>query len=203
MIDQTYRSKIETYILHNARPVDKFSHQPRLYHLACRLAVADNIQYDDDILHAAAWLHDLGVFIGHRPEDLALLSTWDHIAYVQNVVPALLAEWQFPAEKISAVIEAVKDHMPQSIPRTPEAALLHDADVLEQLGAVGIVRAFAKVGRDTRYQTHGDVLPVIEKARDLASFLTLNAAQKIAEEKIELLNHFLKSLENESMGISF
>jgi uncharacterized protein len=32
------------------------------------------MDYDDDIPFAAAWMHDLGVFIGHRPKDLAQLS---------------------------------------------------------------------------------------------------------------------------------
>lgn len=203
MNENTYRSKIETYILQNARPVDKYSHQPRLYQLACHLAATDNLQYDDDILHAAAWLHDLGVFIGHRPEDLTALKTWDHIGYVERTVPDLLTNWQFPEAKINAVIEAIKDHMPQSRPRTTEAVLLHDADVLEQLGGVGIARAFAKVGRDTRYQTYGDVIPVIEKALQLSDYVTLNSAKKIAAEKTDLLNRFLDALKNELMGISF
>jgi len=55
------------YIRAQAKPPDKFSHQPRLYQLAKRLA--EGRAFDDDVLYAAAWMHDLGVFIGHRPED--------------------------------------------------------------------------------------------------------------------------------------
>ena len=59
------------YIRTQAKPPDKFSHQPRLYQLAKRLA--EGRAYDDDVLYAAAWMHDLGVFIGHRPEGPAAI----------------------------------------------------------------------------------------------------------------------------------
>ena len=56
----SFRTSIETYIRENALPVDKYSHQPRLYALALQLAQSADLAYDDDILHAAVWLHDLG-----------------------------------------------------------------------------------------------------------------------------------------------
>ena len=67
-----WRHALQHYLTQHAQPRDKFSHQPRLYALACRLA--GDARFDDDILFAACWLHDLGVFIGHRPEDLAELA---------------------------------------------------------------------------------------------------------------------------------
>src|SRR5437763_16954277 len=69
-----YRQAIANYIRTHANPPDKLSHQPRLYHLAKQLAGGQ--PFDDDVLYAAAWLHDLGVFIGHRPEDPAELAKW-------------------------------------------------------------------------------------------------------------------------------
>jgi len=73
MSESNYRQAIAGYIRANAKPPDKFSHQPRLYHLAKRLAEAQ--PFDDDVLYAAARMHDLGVFIGHRPEEPAALAT--------------------------------------------------------------------------------------------------------------------------------
>ena len=69
----SFRIAIADYIRREARPVEKFGHQPRLYALACR--IGEGLQYDDDVLYAAAWLHDLGVFIGHRPEDMDALRS--------------------------------------------------------------------------------------------------------------------------------
>ena len=122
----SWRQQLADYIRAQAQPVDKFSHQPRLYALACELA--DGRPLDDDILYAACWLHDLGVFIGHRPEDPAQLATWDNVAYAIAQTPSLLQRFGFPPGKIPAVQAAIRDHHPQARPTTIEAILLHDAD---------------------------------------------------------------------------
>src|SRR5690349_10672113 len=100
-----WREAVIEYIRLNARPADKFSHQARLYSLARQ--VAATVTHDDDVLFAAAWLHDLGVFVGHRPEDPSALAAWDWIAYAMEKAPALLAQLGFPNAKIPAVLEAI------------------------------------------------------------------------------------------------
>ena len=199
----SFRTSIETYLRENALPVDKYSHQPRLYALTLQLAQSAGLAYDDDILHAAVWLHDLGVFEGHRPVDPDALSKWDNVAYACEMIPALLTSWRFPAEKIPAVIDAIRQHVANGRPATPEAILLHDADLLELLGAVGIMRALSKVGRDTRYTTHGSVVKVLESALQLPDQLLLPAAKLIAEQKVSVLQMFLTALTNETYGISY
>ena len=118
MSEPSYRQAIADYIRANAKPADKFSHQPRLYQLATLLA--ENQSFDDDVLHAAAWMHDVGVFIGHRPENSAALAAWDHIAYAVKEVPKLLRQFGFPAEKIPAVIEVIRTHLPSTKPTSFE-----------------------------------------------------------------------------------
>ena len=161
MSESNYRQAIAGYIRANAQPPDKFSHQPRLYHLARRLAEAQ--PFDDDVLYAAAWMHDLGVFIGHRPEEPAALAAWDNIAYAVKEVPKLLERFGFPAEKVPAVIEAIRAHLPATQPTSIEGTLLRDADLLEQLGAVGILRTVSKVGRDTRFVRFADALRMLQR----------------------------------------
>ena len=68
------------YIRQQAQPVDKFSHQPRLYDLTRTIGAGQT--YDDDVVFAAVWMHDLGVFVGHRPEEPAALANWDFLASV-------------------------------------------------------------------------------------------------------------------------
>ena len=194
-----WRQQLADYIRAQAQPVDKFSHQPRLYALACELA--EGFSLDDDILYAACWLHDLGVFIGHRPEAPALLATWDNVAYAIAQTPPLLLRLGFPADKIPAVQAAIRDHHPQARPTTIEAILLHDADLLELLGAVGLLRTLGKVGRDTRYQTFADLLPVLEGYSRLEPQLLSEAARRLAVPRLALLRQFLQQAREESQGL--
>src|SRR3972149_5170418 len=101
-----FRQAIADYIREQARPMDKFSHQPRLYHLARQLA--EDQPFDDDVVYAAAWIHDLGVFVAHRPGDPMALAAWDHIAYATRKPPALLQRLGFPSEKIPAVVATIQ-----------------------------------------------------------------------------------------------
>lgn len=197
---QPFRCKIEQFIQQNAHPVDKFTHQPRLYQLACQLATQSNLSFDDDILHAAAWLHDIGVFVGHRPEDPEQLATWDNIAYALRLVPTLLTQWDFPTAKVPSVLNAIATHQPQQQPQTPEAILLHDADLLELLGATGLCRALAKTGRDTRYTTYESVIPVLEQTLKLPQYLLLESARIMAQDRLLLTQQFLTAAQNEWCG---
>ena len=199
MSESNYRQAIAGYIRANAQPPDKFSHQPRLYHLAKQLAEAQ--PFDDDVLYAAAWMHDLGVFIGHRPEEPAALAAWDNIAYAVKEVPKLLARFGFPAEKVPAVIEAIRAHLPSTQPTSIEGTLLRDADLLEQLGAVGILRTVSKVGRDTRFVRFADALRVLRRnAEQWPSLLELESARRLAEPRVRILKAFLNAAKTEAGG---
>ena len=187
-----FRPAIIKYIRSNAQPPDKFSHQPRLHRLAQQLAEEHN--YDDDVLFAAAWMHDLGVFIGHRPEEPEALAKWDSLAYTLRETPAILKQLGFPAEKIPAVLEVIRTHQPGAEPTCFEGVLLRDADILEQLGAVAILRTVSKVGRDTRFVHFSDALDVLRKnAEVLPARLQLDFARRLAEPRIRVLRAFLEA----------
>jgi uncharacterized protein len=197
-----WRQSIESHIRANAKPPDKFSHQPRLCPLA-RMIAADR-PYDEEVLYAAAWLHDLGVFVGHRPEDPAALAAWDHVAYAMRKVPQLLEQFGFPSGKSSAVVEAIRTHLPSGKPTTFEGALLRDADILEQLGAVGVLRTVAKVGRDTRFIRFSDALSALQRnLATLPSQLQLDSARRLAEPKVQSLRAFLEAAEAEADGVEW
>src|SRR5438034_242706 len=194
-----YRAAIADHIRAQAKPPDKFSHQPRLYHLATQLA--ENQPFDDDVLYAAAWMHDLGVFIGHRPEEPAALARWDHVAYAIDETPALLRKFGFPVEKIPAVLEAIRTHLPSTQPTTFEGVLLRDADILEQLGAIGILRTVSKVGRDTRFVHFRDPLAVLHRhLEQLPAQLQLASARRLAEPRLKILRDFLDAANEEARG---
>jgi uncharacterized protein len=197
MSQPNYRQAIADYIRVEAKPPDKFSHQPRLYELAKRLA--QDKPFDDDVLYAAAWLHDIGVFLGHRPEDPAALAKWDNVAYAVKEAPGLLRRFGFPAEKIPAVVEVIRTHLPSGNPISFEGTLLRDADILEQLGAVGILRTVSKVGRDTRFVTFGDAFRVLQRNfEQLPAQLRLESARALAAPRLKILSTFLSTARDEN-----
>jgi uncharacterized protein len=193
---ESYRPALIEYIHTQAQPVDKFSHQPRLY--ALTQAVGAGQSYDDDVVFAAVWLHDLGVFIGHRPEDPAALAAWDCVAYAMQMTPGVLGKFGFPPEKIPAVVEVIRTHQPQAKPTTIEGVIVRDADILEQLGAISILRTVCKIGRDTRFQTFPDAVRLLQKNADtLPGQLALPAARQLAKPRLQALRNFLAATETE------
>lgn len=197
MTGRGWRESVIAYIRIEAQPEDKFGHQPRLYALARR--IGEEMVYDDDVLFAAVWMHDLGVFLGHRPRDPEQLSRWDHVPYTISRSRQLLLEWGFPVDKLDAVAEAIRTHQAKDEPTTVEGTLLRDADILEQLGAVGILRAAAKIGRDTRYPSFSAILPILNHAVDqLANQTRLTKSKTIAQSRVEMLRSFLSAVHNEA-----
>ncbi len=197
-----WRGLVIEYIRAEAQPPDKFGHQPRLYALATE--IGKGLQYDDDILFAAAWMHDLGVFLGHRPADMAQLSRWDHVPYTIRRSRELLSGWSFPAEKLDGVAEAIQHHQPKDEPTTMEGTLLRDADILEQLGAIGLLRATVKIGRDTRYPSFSSVVPVLLHAVEhLPGQTCLPASKVMARSRAEVLRSFLAAVETEAGNLLY
>ena len=194
-----FRLPLAEYVRSQALPTDKLGHQPRLY--ALTQLVGRGMSYDDDVVYAAAWLHDLGVFIGHRPEDPELLAGWDNVSYAMKQAPAALLRSGFPSTKVAQVVEVIRTHQPHLSPTSLEGTILRDADILEQLGAIGIMRVVAKIGRDTRYPTFTDAAATLRKSlADLPGKIQLDTAKTLAQPRISLLQAFLNELNEEAYG---
>lgn len=200
-MEPAWRQRIRDYIRAEAQPVDKFGHQPRLAALVAALADAPELDppADIDVLFAAAWMHDLGVFTGHRPTDPQALAQWDHVPYTLAQTDRLLRQWEFPPEKLAAVALAIQTHEARYEPTTPEGVVLRDADILEQLGAIGVARSLVKVGRDTRYHRVSDVLPLLDHAlQHLPAQLKLERARSFAAPRIAAMHAYLQALRSEA-----
>ena len=192
-----WRSALVRYIESEARPAEKFGHQARLYALTQQ--VGKGSTYDDDIVCAATWLHDLGVFTGHRPEELDKLEAWDSVTYAMLRAPELLTSFGFPQQKIAASVECIRTHQPHFDPQSMEAMILRDADILEQLGAVGILRTVCKVGRDTRFHTFTDAVASLQRALDrLPEQLRLPTSRDLAEPRITIHRDWLAAVSAEA-----
>ncbi len=193
-----FRSRIEEFIRAEAQPVEKFGHQPRLYWLTREIGT--NLSYDDDVVFAAVWLHDLGVFTGHRPEDPQALSKWDNTAYAMAKAPQILTDLGFPSAKHAAVVEAIRTHQPAGQPTALEGEILRDADILEQLGAIAVMRTVCKIGRDTRFPDFTAAAASLRKAlAQLPKQIRLPSARALAVARIAALETFLTKLDAEAV----
>jgi HD superfamily phosphodiesterase len=121
-------------------PAWGYSHSMRDYALARQLAAADHVTLDDDVLFAAAYLHDIAAFPPWAKEKL------DHSDVAADLIDTILNGTGFPMTKADAVRGAIRTHMYYRDPIGPEALYLHDADALDWLGAIGVARIFGLVG---------------------------------------------------------
>ena len=78
---------------------------------------------------------------------------------------------------------------------------MRDADILEQLGAIGILRVVAKDRPGyTLSHLHGCRWRLTQSLADLPGKLHLESAKSLAQPKIDLLESFLRAMDNEAHG---
>ena len=124
---------------HFKNPAWGYSHSQRDYALARELAASGKVRLDDDVLFAAAYLHDMAAFPPWENQKL------DHSDVAADIVGSVLKGTGFPEAKLEAVRGAIRTHMYYRDPKGPEALYLHDADALDWLGAIGAARIIALV----------------------------------------------------------
>ena len=113
-------------------PAHGWEHVQRVYHLALR--IADEEGADSLIVGSAALLHDVGRLVHRKGTTHALLSVEES--------REILKEYPLETEQVEAILHAIIAHsFSQGIePRTLEARVVRDADRLDGLGAIGILR---------------------------------------------------------------
>ena len=196
-----WRTALVERIRVEAQPPEKFSHQARLYALCREIADDQPEPVDDDVLFGAAWVHDLGVFLGHRPSEPEALTRWNSTAYTVAHAGDVLLQCGFPADKVAAAVECIRTHEGHGAPTTLEGTVLRDADLLEQLGAVAVMRTTAKIAQDTRFITFADAAANLERAlQTVPGHIRLAATRRLAEPRIAALRAFLDALQAESNG---
>jgi uncharacterized protein len=113
-------------------PAHGWEHVRRVYDLALR--IADEEGADRLITGSAALLHDIGRLIHRKGTPHALLSVEES--------REMLKRYPVGPEQVENILHAIEAHsFSQGIePRTLEARVVRDADRLDGLGALGILR---------------------------------------------------------------
>ena len=189
-----WRKAVHRFAKDNLKhPAWGLSHSMRDYELAKQLAAADQVTVDDDVLYAAAYLHDVAAFAPFRK------SGTDHQDEAARIVESMLAGTGFPMAKIEAVRGAIRTHMYGRDPVGPEAIYLHDADALDWLGAIGVARVFGLVDPKGGSPDGPSVVKGLEDSlKDVPPRIVSRAGKALTPQRVRELEEFLKNLRAES-----
>jgi HD superfamily phosphodiesterase len=181
---------------HFKNPAWGYSHCVRDYELARELAAADGVPIDDDVLYAAAYLHDMAAFAPWENKDA------DHADEAARIVDTVLGGSGFPMAKIDAVRGAIRTHMFDREPAGPEALYLHDADALDWLGAIGVARVMALADPNGGDPDGPAVVRMLDEnlAQVPARVLSKAGRARVPARRAEL-ETFLKDLRRETDGL--
>lgn len=146
-------------------PAWGFNHCNRVYKMAMDIAAVEGLVIDEEVLFAAAYIHDIGAFEPYKKADV------DHAERSVQLTEETLNSLKFPQEKIKHVKEVVEHHMFYSeVGPSSEAVVFRDADILDFMGVIGITRILSIIGKD-------DWTPNLEVAVELI--------QKFSDELLE------------------
>ena len=179
---------------HFAHPAWGWQHSERNYQVAMRLAHGDGMKVDADVLFAASFLHDMAAFPPYEKKGV------EHgdVAAMDSV--AVLRAAGFPMSKIGAVQAAERGHMYYSTPKSvPEAIVLHDADSLDFLGAVGAARMISLTGEKS--PDFSAALTALRSfLHDIPPRLLTKTGKRMGAQRAEELRRFLDALDAETFA---
>ena len=199
----------QTWYPQNNDPVHGFDHILRVYYVAEKLAVAEGA--DLEIVRAAALLHDAeGPGVGD--------ARLEHQHAAAEFAKQVLTDEGWPEECVKAVQHCIRAHRfrgDREQPQTIEAKVLFDADKLDAIGAIGVVRAVAYAvlaeqpmfaQPSEQFITHGKKEPgeahtpyheFLFKLCKLKDHLFTMSGKALAAERHRLLNDFFEQLQRE------
>ncbi len=152
--------------------------------------IGDGLVYNADALWVAAHLHDWGAYAPWAQKDV------DHVIRSREVAEDFLNERKYSPETKTLILECIALHHSGGSERSLEAILLRDADVLDFLGVVGVLRDFSKNPRAMR-----QAYEVVQQRRNkLPGQLYLEPAKALALERVKEMDELLARFEAESFG---
>ncbi|MBI2529918.1 MAG: hypothetical protein HYW05_02145 [Candidatus Diapherotrites archaeon] len=186
--------------MHNARALEEFA-KNRLRGIpvlgfACILRVRRNAEiisegmdFDGKILHAAIYLHNLGM-------EQALKYNQDAIATSMALAKKLMLNNNFTQSEIDRVLHCISEAHLNGKPKTAEAKILHDAKMLDECGASGILNDCYALAQ--RKKTSPQIAShFASKASLLKGAFFTQSGKELSGGSIALYVEFAKSLEKE------
>ncbi len=196
-LDAPWKQTVYDFVAENQQHTAwGLEHSERDYLLALELAESEGLELDLDVLFAAAFLHDMGAFEPYSA------GGDDHSQVAADSMAEVLEPAGFPMEKLALVQGAALAHMYYSaVPNEPHAQVLHDADTLNFLGAVGITRIISLTTREGLAQDLPTAIATLENmSQQLPGTLVLATSRQLGAERSSEMRTFISALRAQSAG---
>ena len=175
-----------------AHPVLGLKHCQRVYHLAKELS--QHLTLDDEVLYISAMLHDTGKYPNYS------IPNVDHALRSKGIAANLLKKYHLEQEKVINILEAIELHMYYSEPgSSDEAIYIRDANILDNLGNIGIMKIFSLVGQDELITSPEEALLRIQTfAEALPKKVCSKTGRRIAVKRREEIMRFLSGIKRQT-----
>lgn len=152
--------------------------------------IGDGQSYNADALWVAAYLHDWGGYGKWAQPGV------DHALRSRQVAETFLAERNYPPEEVQLILDCIEFHHADNPARCLEVQLLSDADALDFLGVVGVLRDFSKNAKDLR-----QAFDISRKRRGkLPGMLCLAKSKEIAVQRLADMDDLFAKFEADTFG---
>lgn len=144
-------------------------------------------EIDSEVFEAALLLHDTGIpfwFLYKKP----------HVDFSMAKAKTFLERADFPLALRDKVLHCVQEHSWNGKPKTIEAMLLHDANLLDNIGALGALKDSIRCQLNC-FNAFQSMNYFSVKASHLDEAFSLEQAKKIALDDIKFYKAFSENLE--------
>ncbi len=153
--------------------------------------IGEGQEYDREAVWLACYLHDWG---GYKPW---IQEGVDHALRSKQVAGEYLEKAGIDPKQKERVLECIEYHHRATKDNSTEAALLFDADALDFLGAVGVLRRFSMTPRDLK-KAFDAAKGQMEK---LPGALIFDKSRAMAKERLPGMKALLETFEKETFGL--
>lgn len=151
--------------------------------------ISNGMKFNSELFEIALLLHDIGVadWIKYRN---------DHVKTGIALAKRFLLNNAFTSAEIDAVLHCISEHSIEGMPATAEAKILHDADLLDNIGATGIMHDSYAMGVEK--WSKGKIIDYFtEVAGKLPDAFFTEKGKELAGERIVIYRDFARQLRAE------
>ncbi len=167
----------------------RWEHTRRVLATAQKIARVEGANMD--LVSVAAIFHDVAKLNSERDE---------HAARGAEIAAEYLQREEFPADWIARVDEVIRNHTSSQADVPLEDCVLRDADLLDEVGALGIVWTAMNAGIEA--PAYAEARARIAKydrrtAEKTVQVMSTRAGRALAEQRLAFVNAFIAQLEDE------